>query len=381
MYQLTPHKKIGLNSINQKKRLPIAILQIVSAVSLFIASGSPNTEAAFELNFKPLVNGGTTNVTYQSFGQEDETGAYACNNISFQSNQNCLNGDQEIDAAHNDGTPIYNRVFRDNNTGKYYWHFIMGDYYDQGSNPVNSEGFHLEYIIEANSSGRFDDHIATSRSASATWTSSNTAEDVGGYKVYDTGTNGTSTTSGYANPTKVLVRQIMEDGETVSTFLKDDFDSKPFISQTVVDNKVTDPNTNVNNEFTLDMRAISYSSSDNSGIIITNKTDISGGLEAANQGDYDTTDVTQTAHIYNQEEANTNGGTFTWANGTGTLNAAGTYTYYESDGVTVNTSGFDPKNKNYQQFCDPTYNVNWSGNGACKDYSNTGNGWGRKGWD
>ncbi len=379
MYQFKPHKKIGLNPIHQKKRLPIAILQIVGAVSLFIASGSPNTEAAFELNFKPLVNGGATNVTYQAFGDTDETGAYSCNNMSFQSNQNCQNGDMEIDAAHNDGTPIYNRVFRDNNTGKYYWHFIMGDYYDQASNPVNTDGFHLEYIIEA--SGRFDDHISTSRSASVTWTSTNTAEDAGGYKVYDTGLNGTFTTSGYANPTKVLMRQVMADDETVSTFLKDGFDSKPLISQTVVDNKVTDPNTNVNNEFTIDMRAISYSSSDNSGIIITNKTDISGGLEAANQGDYDTTDATQTAHIYNQEEANTNGGTFTWATGTGNLNAAGTYTYYESDGVTVNTSGFDPKNKNYQQFCDPTVNVNWSGNGACKDYSNAGNGWGRKGWD
>lgn len=349
-------------------------------VSLFVSSGSPEIEAAFELNFQPLVNGGSTNVTYQAWGDNDETAAFSCGNMSFQSNINCNPGDDEINAAHNDGTPMYQRIFRDNNTGNYYWHIIIGDYYDQASDPVNTQGFHLEYIIQANSSSRFDDHIATASSASTTWVNSNTAENIGGRDVYDEGTNGLYTTTGYANPKRVLVRQIMEDEETVSTFLKDDFNSKPFISQTVVDNKVTDPNTTVNNEFTMDMRAISYDTADNTGVIVRNITNIGGGLEAANQGDYDTTDASVTPHYFNQEDTVLSAGKFTWATGTGNLGSKGTYTYYYADD-TVNAGGFNPVDKKYISFCDPTYNVNWSGSGACRNPGGTVGGKGSFGWD
>ncbi len=361
-----------------RNRLGVALLQLVGAVSLFVSSGIPNSSAEFALNFKPLTSG----VTYQSWGDNDENGHFSCNEMSFESNRNCAY--DEADDSHDDNTPMYQRTFRSTTAGptngKYYWHVIIGDYYDQGNNPTNTDGFYLEYIIEANSGNRFDDHIGTSSSASATWVSSNTGEDVAGRQVYDTGTNGNLTTTGKANPKRVIMHQIMEDGETRSTFLKDSFENKPFISQTVVDDKVTDPNTSVDNEFTLDMRMIDYDTFDNTGVIMNNITNLGGGNEAANMGDYDTTDVTYTPHKFNQENRSLTAGKFIWTSGSGNLGADGTYTYYNADD-TVNASGFQPTDKNYGGFCDPSYNVNWSGRGACKNIGSGGDGWGRYGWD
>ncbi len=378
MYKELKYRYMGPNAENHKKRLGITLLQIVAAVSLFISSGIPDTNAEFALNFKPLTSG----VTYQSWGDDDENGHFSCNEMSFQSNRNCKY--DETDYAHDDNTPMYQRIFRSTTpgatNGKYYWHVIIGDYYDQGNNPTNTQGFYLEYIIEASSGNRFDDHIGTAASASTTWVSGNTGENIGGLEVYDSGTNGTYTSSGYANPKRVIMRQIMEDGETRSTFLKDSFENKPFISQTVVDYKVTDPSTNVDNEFTLDMRMIDYDTYDNTGVIMNNITNLSGGNEAANQGDYDTTDATYTPHMFNQEDAVVTAGKFTWTTGSGNLGAKGTYTYYNEDD-TVNASGFQPHDKNYSQFCDPSYNVNWSGRGACKNPNGGGEGWGKFGWD
>lgn len=368
-------EKPKLNA-NQKS-VAIHLFQLLAGVVLLMSSGIPDIKAAFELNFQPL-NPTTNNVTYQSWGQDDDSGAFSCG-MSFQTNQWCHDND-EIDAAHYDQTPMYQRIFRDNATGNYYWHIIIGDYYNQAGNPINTQGFNLEYIIQASSTQRFQDEIYNAASASATWVDSDTAENSGGFQVYDTGLNGNFTTSGQANPKRVLVRQIMADNETVSTFLKDGFNSKPFISQTVVDNLVTHPNTTVNNEFTLDMRMVSYDSIDNSGVIMKNITNIGGGFEAANQGDYDTTNASFTPHLFNQEDRVMSAGKFTWTPGTGVLGADGTYTYYYADD-TVNPTGFQPTDKNYQGFCRPSDNINWSGFGACKDYSNSGEGTGRFGWD
>lgn len=375
--RLCKHHGDGVGSA-RKKRLAIRVSPILGAVGLFMLPGSADLEAAFELNFKPL----TSDATYQPWGNDDENGNFSCNEMSFQSNINCRYN--EAGFSHDDNTPMYQRIFRstaaDETNGKYYWHVIIGDYYDQANNPTNTQGFYLEYIIEANSGQRMDDHIGTSLSASTNWYSSNTAEDAAGRYVYDDGTNGDFTTTGYANPTRVIMRQIMEDGETSSEFLKDSFSNKPMITQHVVDYKVTDPETNIDNEFTVDMRALGYDSADNTGVIVRNINILSGGIEAANQGDYDTTDATITPHFFNQEASVVTGGKFTWTAGSGNLGSVGTYTYYNADD-TVNPNGFDPKHKNYGGFCDPSYNVNWSGSGACKNSGGSGWGWGRFGWD
>ena len=344
-----------------KKSVGIHLLQLVVGVSLFISSGTPNTEAAFELNFKPLTSG----ANYYSWGDNDDNidAQFSCN-MSFQSNRVCNSGGGNEEGPGSDGTPMYARMFTstaaDETNGKRYWHMIIGDYYDQGSNPTSTDGFYLEYIIEASGS-RFHDEGGPGRYASAStpWTSSNTAENVakGDYGPigYDNGTNGYYTTSGMGNPTRVIMRQIVQDGETVSTFLKDDFNSKPFISQTVVDNLVTHPNTTVNNEFTLDMRMLTYDSADNTGVITKNITNLGGGFEAANQGDYDTTDASFTPHMFNQEDRVISAGKYTWTSGTGQLGANGTYTYYYADD-TVNAGGMIPMNRNYSVFCDPAQN-------------------------
>ena len=364
--------------ISLKKRPVMAVFQALGAVSLFIACGTPNTEAAFELNFKPLTSG----VTYQSWGDNDESANFSCNEMSFQSNTNCAY--DETNDAHDDNTPMYQRIFRSTTpgetNGKYYWHVIIGDYYDQANNPANTDGLYLEYIIEANAGNRYDDHIGTAASASTTWVNPDWAEDVAGGNVYDTGTNGDWTTTGYANPKRVLVHMIMEDGETRSTFLKDGFNSKPLIEQTVYDDRITDPTTKVDNEFSMDMRSISYDTNDNTGVVIKNITNLVGDYTAADQGDYDTTDATYTPHLFNQETDNISAGKYTWASGSGNLGSDGTYTYYQVDG-SVNASGFDPTDKNYTGFCDPVYNVNWSGSGACTNVGGSGGGWGSRGWD
>lgn len=378
LIKINNKKRSTLNDKTHKNRFAIRLAQFVIAISLFVSSGTPNTEAAFELNFQPL----STGVTYQQWGDNDENGHFSCNEMSFQTNINCAY--DEANYSHDDNTPMYQRIFRSTTpgetNGKYYWHIIIGDYYDQANNPLNTQGFYLEYIIEANAGNRFDDHIGTASSASTTWVNGNTGETIGGRESYDDGTNGLYTGTGYANPKRTLVRQIMADDETVSTFLKDGFNSKPFISQTVVDNLVTHPNTTVNNEFTMDMRMISYDSTDNSGVILKNITNLGGGFEAANQGDYDTTNASFTPHMFNQEDRSVSAGKFTWTPGTGNLGAKGTYTYYYADD-TLNPTGFDPADKKYISFCDPTYNVNWSGRGACTNPTGTGFGKGSFGWD
>lgn len=106
-------------------------------------------------------------------------------------------------------------IVTDPETGLDYYHIIIGNVAD---------GFIQETYIER---------------GFTSWPSGNVGSAVGG----DGGTNGGSgldpldtttsvnTPNGEANPRKVLVRQIINDGEIMMEFLKDKFEYKPLIVQ------------------------------------------------------------------------------------------------------------------------------------------------------
>lgn len=83
-----------------------------------------------------------------------------------------------------------------------------------------------------------------------------------------------------------------------------------------------------------------------------------------NGGDYDFADRAETTYF--------TAGAYTYTDGTNYGGSLGTYTY--QDGAAGDA--FQPTNKDYSSFCDPSQNTDWSGNGACTNSDGTGGGFG-----
>lgn len=349
--------------------------RVVAASAVFLLLLSPtlrDSKAAFELNFNPNT---TTGHSYSSTGNDFN---YSCN-MSFGANFNCSTGgfgsDFQDFGSHDDGTSAYQRIF--SYGGKNYYHVIIGDVGDS---------FRTEYMIEASSSwGQYWGGWGGGPASASAYTagslngcSTNTCE----YNMinpYDANaTDYQRTGTGTGNPNRVVMRQILDDGESYNEFLKGAsaggdssayFDKKPLIIQTI-----TNPNISMN--YTLDMRSKTYS--DPTPIDASNRTNQTFliGDTAANQGDYDSTGAVITPIFFREGNDDITAGAFTYSVGSSFGGSNGTYTYYEADGVTVNTTGFQPVGKAYVQFCIPGQNVDWSGNGACFNGTGGSGGWG-----
>ncbi len=349
-----------------KYPLRLAVLAFVALV-LFFSPSLRDSQAAFDLNFDDTESG------YTSTGDDNN---YSCN-VDFRTNFNCddqtyerfwngssmqnADGGDALTGAHLDGTGMFQRQF--NTGGKSYYHVIIGNAGDE---------FRLEYMIEASTSyQRYDSDWAGSAS-----TGSDNSEGNATYGMknpYDA--NSALHGTGTGNPTRIIMRQVLDDGLTYNEFLKDQFDKKPLMTQTIVD-------ADINMEYTLDLRSKTYS--DNTPITQAervNKTFLTTA-NAANQGDYDSTGAVLTPTNMVQGVDNMSAGAYTYVAGGSNGGADGTYTYYDESGA-EDFSGYQPSDKDYSVFCIADQNVNWSGNGACVNGSGqssrrTGGGWG--GW-
>ena len=305
--------------------------------------GIPDTRAQFTLNFTP------------DDGSYVNNDAYVSCNMSYIASANCSGWEFNLNGSHDDGTAFYQRMLTDSQ-GDLYFQVIVGDY--------NVDNFVVEYFIQADGAndgnwfdGGWSGDIARSASTG----------DPGDRlfnmtSPYDPDTSKTG--SGSGNPTRVIMRQIMSDAEINSEFLKDQFDRKPLITQTI-----NDGNVDVTTRF--DMRGSTYNdlAPINSTTDFVNSTTLLGSDKFGQEGD---NNVAQDAQI-----VDLNAGGFTYTPGTGANDFGGSnglYNYID-DG-----SGPDvqPANKDYTSFCDSAQNVDWSGNGAC--INGDGSGSGGMGW-
>jgi len=367
----------GMQFKRLKKISQLTILVVVGGV-LFFSLGMHDSQAAFELNFDPDKTNGHS---YTSFGNCEN---YSIN-MSHFADSRCSNF--TLAGDHDDGTAAFQRVFT--NGGKTYYHVIIGDY-------LAGDTFLLEYYIEAVSGTTYRGSGPRNASAytnTADMNCSNSTTDclynMANPYGADSGLGGTGT----GNPTRVVMRQVLDDGITYSEFLKgagdangdglyDDssayFDKKPLISQKINEAGV------ISAEYSLDMRSKTYSDTTPvSETEKTNQTFILDGLNAANQGDYDSTGVTQTpTNMADSTGVVVDGGAYKYTDGTSFGGSYGDYTYYLSDGVTEKTLQTQPYDRDYSVFCIQEQNVNWSGNGACAngDASAGGGGRGGGGW-
>jgi len=366
----------GMQKLNKRGYARLAAIAVVGCMFFFVPD-LRDSHAAFELNFDPDKTNGHT---YQNFGNCEN---YSINMSHFADNNCSAFG--TINGEHDDGTAAFQRVFTAG--GKTYYHVIIGDY-------QAGDTFLLEYYIEATTDGTYRGSGPTNASAytnTADMNCSNANTDclynMSNPYGADSGLGGTGT----GNPTRVIMRQVLDDGITYSEFLKgagdaggdglyDDssayFDKKPLIRQ-----KINEPGV-ISAEYSLDMRSKTYSDTTPvSEAEKVNQTFILDGLNAANQGDYDSTGATQTpTNMADSSGVVVDGGAYKYTDGTSFGGSYGNYTYYLSDGVTAKGVQTQPYDRDYSVFCIQEQNVNWSGNGACVDANGGGGGRGGGGW-
>ncbi len=321
-----------------------ALTAVVAA--LFFLPGVPVTHAEFNLNFVPDDGTYVNNYAYVSCG------------MSYIANANCnagggMFGDFQLSGSHDDGTAFYQRMF-DDASGNRYYQVIIGDYL--------VDDFVQEYIIKADGAADGNWYCcfggAIARSASAGDSGDRLYNMT---KPYDVdGSLSTSTGTGSGNPNRVIMRQILTDNvQTDMLFLKDRFDYKPLISQTTQDADFTSYiELDMRNKLNSDMSPI-----DPATEMVHTTTLLNAGVPN-NGGDYDFADRAETTYF--------TAGAYTYTDGTNYGGSLGTYTY--QDGAAGDA--FQPTNKDYSSFCDPSQNTDWSGNGACTNSDGTGGGFG-----
>lgn len=225
-------------------------------------------------------------------------------------------------------------------SGNTYYHMIVGDL---------SSGFIQESYVQMGYSGYGNpSEVANAISASGgtgsyvpkttgsgTATPSNTWIFGNGYDPLDMNKNAMaqSVTSGNgtANPRRVVMRQIVNDGQAMSEFLKDDFDSKPKITQMVIA-----PDIQV--MFDIDMRGITYSDNTKTAPVV-NTMQLFGAGAPHDSAVWDMALETQDKRI--------DGGRFTYTDGLGRGGSEGTYSYIQG--------GFDQTAQDWKSFINPFY--------------------------
>ncbi len=231
-------------------------------------------------------------------------------------------------------------------SGKQYYHMIVGDLAD---------GFIQETYIEMGFGSYGSTAEATQGGAPASasggggqysWDAAgdkfiNPANNFGnGYDPLDmekdyyaqkqTSGNGTG------NPGKMLLRQIINDGEIMMEFLKDKYLNKPRISQILI-------GPDVSAMFDLDMRNSSYTDNSNPGVM-TNIMQLWGEGTPPDSAMFDP--VTQ------GQDLNVNAGMYTYTEGAGFGGAEGSYNYADGD--------YDHTGVDWASYMDPSISNPWS---------------------
>jgi len=300
-----------------------------------------DSEAAFTLNFQ-------NNYAAEGATLINDNSDVVCN-MSYIASQNCSNRDfQENGNPHDDGSAFLQQHVVLN--GVDYYHIIVGDY--------TKDSFVQEMYIQADGQNYQNGNNVPNFSASVGSSSSSNAEfDMTNPYSSNSSLNG----NGSANPTAVILLQVINEPGEYQEFLKDSFTSKPLITETISDSNMTA-------QFTIDMRGLTYSSSSPiSASNMVNTVTLTGSNAFGTAGDAGTASQLDQYHI--------TAGAFTYTPGSSSNGGGGgTYTYVEPF---PNFSS--PMNIDYSIYCDPSQNTNWSGNGACVDGDGSGGSWGKHG--
>jgi len=213
----------------------------------------------------------------------------------------------------------------DPDTGLDYYHMIIGSLAD---------GFIQETYIERGFSSFPNSNIGSAVGGDGGISGGNGRDPLD--------TNATiNTANAEANPRKVLIRQIISDGEIVMEFLKDRFDYKPLIVQ-----QLNAPD--IRAVFEIDMRNSTYDDMSNAGIIYNTLSLPGLGTEYFKDFNY----------AQDTQDATISGGLYKYTEGTGPGGSDGTYEYVDAM--------FDHKSQAWGDFLDPSEPNPWS-------YENAGN--------
>ncbi len=294
---------------------------------------TPESKAQFTLDF-----------------QKDDVNSYFSTCASrFSGRNNCFldennevapfNSANEQSRFLSNNTLLNPEIVTDPNTGLEYWHMVIGEI------KPGEDGFVMEIYIEKGggsnnfrpfSCGGFGGgHSASGGTLCTSVNTVSTFEGNGGDPL-GTGLDGRNIDSGNAsgNPNKVIMRQLIVEGEVTMEFLKGQFSQKPRISQTI-------NNSSIRMDFTLDMSNSNYNEQNIAAEIVNTldlKTDDS-------LGDFDmATDA---------QQSNVTAGRYVYTGGTGLGQYDGNYDYSEES--------IAPSNINWENFFDPNLPENiWS---------------------
>ncbi len=265
-----------------------------------VAVGAPSrAEAEFALNFTPI-NAGAGITTTSVLGCSSAGGQTP---FLMAAPGSC-----------NINTP---EIVTDPSTGLNYYHMIVGSV---------AEGFIQESFIQT---GVIAGTILSCAGNSCS-TNLNNRDPLGGTGLYYTG-------SGASNPRGTIIRQIISDGEIVMEFLKDKYDRKPLITQSIITSGMFAT-------FRIDMRNSTYSDMNTPGVI-TNTFSFSDPFA----GSFDMARDAPNAHV--------TGGRYTYTNGAGNGGSQGTYNYVEGGGgiTTSDWTGFMDRQDARNIWTFPTY--------------------------
>jgi hypothetical protein len=210
-------------------------------------------------------------------------------------NINCNRGEGSINCGHGGGsdpdkTPFLQELVRDADNRSFY-HVIIGD--------PDSGGFVQEVYIQA-SGARWRGGIGSASGGSlftADYQAPLAAGAVSG--------NGTG------NPTRVIMQQVVQDGDMKQVFLKDQFLTKPKISNEISSGEM-------HMEFTADMRDLSLMDMDTAATVI-NRLAFTG----LDEGAFDLGTNAPYSHV--------TAGQYLWVPGDGPDQSGGTWKYKEDD--------------------------------------------------
>ena len=148
------------------------------------------------------------------------------------------------------------------------------------------------------------------------------------------------------NPQRVIMRQRLQDSDSINEFLKDVFATKPVITTTVDGGDIV-------SNFVIDMNEISYNDMNTPGRI-TNTLVFTGPADPAaadpSQGPQNFDAATDA------QDTRVSAGRYTYATGSGRLGSQGRYTYFDGDGFDLNID--------WSIFCDSAQNRNNSSDGG-----------------
>lgn len=243
-------------------------------------------------------------------------------------------------------TGYYPEIVTDPNTGLEYWHMVIGEV------KAGEDGFAMEVYIEKGGTGNNfrsiscggfgGGHSASGGELCASVKTISTFEGNGSDPL-ETNMDGRNIDSGNgsANPNKVIMRQLIVQGDLTMEFVKNQFSQKPLITQVIDD-------TEINMNFSLNMGNSTYNDQSTAAIIV-NTLDLKTGDSI---GDFDMAD--------DAEKSNVTAGRYIYTGGIGLGQYGGNYTYVEGGG--------DPYSVAWEDYFDANSPDNiWSFDGNMPD--------------